>query len=255
MAIARESGGSLVEYGTPEYYTTFGGGRITNAFTGNYDPYPAGRVSGTTYSTKNANLINTLPVYGDSGTGTSQNIGSGIYVDQAQPRIGSTTTSSISIKPTVAMPSLALPDLALPAYDESKITGRTQKIASPIIRAQRQLAQRALARHYDNPNVAKLVSGEILRQFGTNLAESLAGARRTASTEYTQQLELERQKIAQEYAVKQQEALTNYQAALQDYMQQYGQKTTTTYDYTYGTGTEKAIPTTRITSSIGMGGA
>lgn len=152
------------------------------------------------------------------------------YSDYYARPSGSITTTR-AIKPSGALPSLTMPELALPDYNEADITSKTQKIASPIIRSQRQMAERALMRHYDNPNVAKLVSGEILRQFGTNLAQSLSGARQTAANEYMRQLQLERQKVQTEYAVKQQQALVNYEAALQDYMNQYGQQTYMKYTY------------------------
>lgn len=189
-------------------------------------------------------LLGLLQTWGaDTATGTGNTgYSSGVsYYGQPLSPTGSMTTTT-AIKPTSAMPSLTLPELALPAYNEAELTSSTQKIASPIVRSQRQLAERALSRHYENPNVAKLVSGEILRQFGTNLATSLSGARTTAANEYAQKLQLERQKVQAEHQVKYQQALTNYQAALQDYMQQYGSQST--QKYTYGTSGSSASSAT-----------
>jgi len=218
---------SKVEY--PDYEKQFG---TTTSQSGSGAQY--GTTQQTTYAGND--LIKMLQQYG--GTTPPQTTGTarGVTQSTAQPRLTSSTTSTTAIKPSGALPSFSMPELALPEYDEAALTGLTQKIASPIIRSQRQLAERSLSRHYDNPNVAKLVSGEIMRQFGTNLAESLSGARRTAANEYVQKLTLDRQKVMAEQQVKQQAALTNYQAALQDYFQQYGSSSTTSYKYTYGMG-------------------
>jgi len=159
------------------------------------------------------------------------------------PRVAATRT----IRKTGDIPALDLPELALSDLDENKIKSLTQQHAAPAIRQFRQATNRALSRHYDNPNVAKLVTGEILRTLGTNLSTAMGSARTTARQEAIQMLGLQRQKEQAIYQADVAEKMAAYNAALQDYFTPLGTEYEYTTDFPATTTTstssyEKAIP-------------
>ena len=143
-----------------------------------------------------------------------------------QPSPTGRTTITQAIKPTGAVPTLA-PTPAIPKIDESRIRKLSRKAAAPGIRSLTRETRRALLRHYENPNVAKMVARGALGGHGEALSKILSTAGREGRAEYQQ----EYQAKLMEWQAKRQDELVKFQAAWNDYLRGYGQKTTTQYTY------------------------
>lgn len=116
-----------------------------------------------------------------------------------------------------------------PEYDEGEIKRIGREIAAPQIRQLRQALQQALVKHYENPNVRRMMVRSALQGYGIGLGGIKAKSRQAARAEY-----------AQKYSFDMQAAMANFQAAWNEYL---GTKTTTqvgTTGYQYGYAPEEA---------------
>ena len=108
------------------------------------------------------------------------------------------------------------PTLELPKRDPRRVAQLRQQVATPGIRKLRTALSRALVRSYENPNVARMVTRSALSGFGEGLEQIMGGAARTAEAQ-----------AATERGILTQEALANYQAAMQQFMGEARTVTTT----------------------------
>ncbi len=104
-----------------------------------------------------------------------------------------------------------LPKFTAPEYDESKVAAKTQKIAAPKVRQLREAVRSVQATPFENPNVKRMTVGQALQGYGTGLESVMAGARRGAVAEYSQ-----------EYGKEFTEAQMNFQTEVRGQMAQYG---------------------------------
>ena len=145
--------------------------------------------------------------------------------------MGSVSTST-RITPSGPQPTMGeLPELIIPKIDEAQISGLTRKLADPAIRSLSRTAKIALMKHYDNPNVAKMVAREALAGYGQSLASALSSAGTQARGEERENRQIETSKAMTEYQAKINRQNTVYEAAWNNYMAQYGTKTSTQYIY------------------------
>jgi len=149
---------------------------------------------------------------------------------QTQP-LGTVSTST-RIVPSGAQPTIGeMPELIIPEIDQAEISSLTRKLADPSIRALSRTARIALMKHYDNPNVAKMVARETLAGYGQSLASALSSSGIQARGEERENRQIETTKAMTEYQAKINRQNTVYEAAWNNYMAQYGTQTTTQYIY------------------------
>jgi len=147
----------------------------------------------------------------------------------SQPRsssaysLGTPTTTTTGIS-TPIRPGIPMPALTLPAWDEGAIKSARRKYMAPVRRVQEGL-RRTLASlpSADNPYVAKEMGRGAVEAYGTSVSDISMRAGMMGQQEY------ERRRAEEVTALT-----ANFQAAMQDYMAQYGRKTTTTQKTTYG---------------------
>jgi len=145
--------------------------------------------------------------------------------------MGSVSTST-RITPTGAQPTIGeMPELIIPQIDEAQISSLTRKLADPSIRALSRTARIALMKHYDNPNVAKMVARETLAGYGQSLSSALSSAGIQARGEERENRQIATTKAMTEYQAKINRQNTTYEAAWNNYMAQYGTQTSTQYIY------------------------
>lgn len=138
---------------------------------------------------------------------------------------GTTPTSSTTTRRTVFKGER--PELELPEFDKGRLRQLRQQAAAPGIRKLRTALNRALVRSYENPNVARMIQRSALAGYGEGLESVLAGAGRTAASEYQA-----------ERATDIQERLANFQAAMQEYIG--GAETVTETNTGAGAGEDSA---------------
>lgn len=135
------------------------------------------------------------------------------------PEVQTLTSTTTPVKPSVPMPTFELPE-----WDESAIKSARRKYMAPARRLReglrRTLSSIPSAR---NPYVAREMGRGAVEAFGTGLSDISYRAGILGQQEYAQ-------RRAEEIAALQ----ANFQAAMQDYMAQYGQKKTVTAKTTYG---------------------
>lgn len=118
-----------------------------------------------------------------------------------------------------------------PEWSEGDIKKRSAEIAAPQIRQLRQGLQQALVKHYENPNVRKMMVRSALQGYGIGLGSITAKARSAAASEY-----------AQKYSFDMQAAMADFNAAWNEYM---GAKKVTS------TGTSEGTTTGEVTGTTG----
>ena len=101
---------------------------------------------------------------------------------------------AIPSRPTVSMPGTipsvgvgGPPALNLPAYDEGKVASLTQQYAAPGIRNLRNTVQQVQQGYYENPNVKAQTLRDTLAGYGQGLESVMAGAGKSAVSEYGQE--------------------------------------------------------------------
>lgn len=113
-------------------------------------------------------------------------------------------------------------DFQKPEWDVGEIKKRTAEISGPKVRQLRQALNQALVKHYENPNVRKMMVRSALQGYGIGLGNVTAAAATAARSEY-----------AQKYSFDMSAAMANFNAAWREYM---GARKTTTAGTTTGTG-------------------
>lgn len=146
--------------------------------------------------------------------------------------IGS-TTSTFSVTPTnIKLPEMQeLPELVIPEIDEGRISELTRKISDPYVRSLSREARRALMKHYDNPNVARMVARETLAGYGEGLATALSSAGTQARSEEAAERATGTQTALTEYQANINRNNAIYQSAWNNYLSQIGRKSVTTNIY------------------------
>ena len=127
-------------------------------------------------------------------------------------------------------------DLVKPEWNEGEIKKRAQQIAAPQIRQLRQAVQQALVKHYENPNVRKMMVRSALQGYGIGLGGVVAQSQSAASSEY-----------AKKYSFDMQVAMANFNAAWNEYL---GARKTSTVGATTGT-TEGTTTGTTTGTNVG----
>ena len=129
---------------------------------------------------------------------------------------GTTTGTTMPIKPGIPRPTFTLPE-----RDEGRVKElRTEALSTPM-RSMRQEARRALSRI---GNMEGPASKEAYRGWTEGLGTGISSIASSASLQAEQLYGVER---GEEINAM----LANYQAEMNDYMAQYGQTTTTKYNY------------------------
>lgn len=171
-----------------------------------------------------------------SETSTTPRIGNretGISTGPSYPinPIGSTAITT-PIIPQISTPTMGeLPNLIIPEIDEKRISELTRKLSDPAIRSLSRTTRQALMRHYENPNVAKMISRETLAGYGESLAKALSSAGLRARGEEREERQIKTTKALTEYQAQVNRQNTVYAAAWNNYMAQFGRTTSTQYIY------------------------
>lgn len=146
----------------------------------------------------------------------------------------SVTTTSSTWEPTKPRPELgALPEYSAPEYDEKKVRQISQRIAAPALMRLRRDMMTTIAQsgnYFGNPIARAEATRRALRAYGLGVAETLGRSEQAGRAQYSQ-----------EYATNVNEAMTNYNAQMQDRMTKY----TAAMDEFVRTGTQKSTSTTK----------
>jgi len=143
------------------------------------------------------------------------------YLQSRPPRLTGTTTTSTT---TPVRPDIPLPTMTAPPWDEGKVAEYRRKYMAPV-RGARQGLRRTLASMPSTQNiaVAKEMGRGAVEGFGTALSNISMRAGAQGLQEY------ERRRAEEMHVLT-----TNFQAAMNDYMAQYGQKTVSEKKMQYG---------------------
>lgn len=154
--------------------------------------------------------------------------------EQSSTQTGKTSGTSESTQ-TIEFTGERPSDLVKPEWDEGDIKKRAAQIAAPRIRQLRQAVQQALVKHYENPNVRKMMVRSALQGYGIGLGNVVSRAQSAAQAEY-----------AKKYSFDMQVAMANFNAAWNEYM---GARKTTTKGAT--TGETEGVTTGVATGTTG----
>lgn len=177
----------------------------------------------------------TVGVYGGdeevSNISRTQNLMNNTSTGAPLSPSGSISTTNV-IAPSIPSPTIGeLPELIIPEVDEGKVRSLTNKISSPAIRALSREARRSLMRHYDNPNVGRMVARSSLAGFGQGLASTLSQAGTQARSEEREDRNIKTTKAMTEYQAKLNRQNLVYQSAWNNYMSRFGSTTSTQSTY------------------------
>jgi len=181
-----------------------------------------GGVSSPAYDNKGAYSYDWAQPWGVSGQPVSEPRKSPVtYFPSRPPRLTGVTTTSTT---TPVKPGVPLPTLKAPKWDESRVAEYRRKYMAPV-RGARQGLRRTLASLPSTQNiaVAKEMGRGAVEGFGTALSNISMRAGQQGLQEY------ERRR-AEEMSV----LMANFQAAMNDYMAQYGRKTVSEKKMQYG---------------------
>jgi len=190
---------------------------------------PSTQKPGYTYPENYTGFSATVPIW-DPNKGTSQSAGAGEGVSSPSrwtvPSKLTSQTSTTTGTTTPIKPSGPLPTFQLPKRDEGRIKELRREAMSTPMRATRQEARRALSRigSMDSPMAKEAFRGWT-EGLGTGISSIASSASMTAEKLY-----------GVERAEEIRGMLTNFQAQMNDYLAQYGQKSTqtTTTQMQYG---------------------
>ena len=175
----------------------------------------------STTNTTSSNFMNIEP-YPATTSVSNGSLDRGFTTPTLIPPIGN-ISSTMPIIPKGPTPTMGeLPSLIIPEVDEGKILSLTQKMASPAIRALRRTTREALMRHYDNPNVSKMVARETLAGLGDSLSQALTSAGSQARGEERDERTMKYNAAITEYQAKLNKQMAVFNAAWNNYMSQYG---------------------------------
>jgi hypothetical protein len=142
------------------------------------------------------------------------------------------TTSTTSYSYGGAWPEVPeLEAFTAPEWDEREIARLRQVKAGPGLRRLRRVAEKAIGRSYENPNVRRMSVREALEGLGVGMGGVLSAAGREAAGEYGQIYSREYNAAMMNYQAQMQREMSEYQALINKYMA--SRKAVTTTGYTY----------------------
>jgi hypothetical protein len=116
------------------------------------------------------------------------------------------------------MPATAMPTFVRPEVDQAKIESRIQEIMAPSTSALKRTIREAMARRqFSSPTLQKFMMQGAVEGYGNALGQVQSQARSAGTSAY----------MAQDWQPRWQEAMTNYNAQLQNWMSQIQRQTVT----------------------------
>lgn len=154
--------------------------------------------------------------------------GGGVQYKRPTGQVSTTTP----VKPGIPMPTLgAAPQFNLPARDEARVRRLQQEAAAPGVRSLRRQTRLALMRqHYDDPRARENIRAA-LAGHGEALSQIMGMARTQGRREYAEERGEQIMTAQANFMNEVTRWKANYQAALNDYMAQYGTKQVTKKTY------------------------
>lgn len=210
---------------------TWGGGDYTNAAKDMpLNPWGATSNSDKTTGGSTTTTPRTTTSRASSATSTKPTAA------QIHPlKIGGYSTSTTEmVAPGGPTPEYgAIPDFVAPEWDEREINRMTQQKAAPGVRKLRGAVQQAMGRSYENPNVGRMTLRDALAGYGLGLEGVMAGAGSQALGEYGRKYQTDYQGATTKYTADRQAQASVFNAAWNNYLKGYTQKTTQTENSDY----------------------
>ena len=114
-----------------------------------------------------------------------------------------------------------VPGSGLPVYDTGKVAALTQQFAAPGIRNLRNTVQQVQQGYFENPNVKAQTLRDTLAGYGAGLENVVAGAGKTAMSEYGQEYGAEVQGALQSTDIAARETMQSAALASNEKLAQY----------------------------------
>jgi hypothetical protein len=158
-----------------------------------------------------------------STTATGGHVSSGSGQQAQLVPTSKTSTTTQSWQPSGPRPELAAgPEYVAPEYDEDEVRRLAGRIAAPALMRQRRDMMTAISqsgRYFGNPIARAEATRRALRAYGLGAAETLSRSESAGRAQYQQQYQTDVNEAMTNWQAGQQRNLTNFQAAMQEFMQ------------------------------------